>query len=592
MAEMKNHKHLYDLFNRFLDEFILNGNSILDNSPSILTETNINDCSKRFVDNFKEEKGKYQDKTKEQFKGAKDEVMILFAHANWLWSFSVNDMTSMGKRKSVEICLPEDKKLSKEFGSFDLFPELGSAGSYHKQNKYWEVVANLKIIKWVKADENLNTKEKIKDFIEEMALFAKYNETKTEDLSHEWKKDLREIKNSCAMFNILLYLCKPDRYERIASDNHKRIIIESFSSLLDDEKKSLDNDKQILAIRDQIKEYQSEDFDFYESDLRDLWNPHLSDEDYNEIQGLSFKKNIILYGPPGTGKTYTAKNLAKSFIWQKRIKDNKSTVKEYIEKKGDVSGRIKNLQLHSNYSYEDFIAGIHLTGGVTKVEPGYFLKLCDEIILDKDKSPYVLILDEINRIDLSRLFGEAFSAIENRYDEETGENEIDLSYKGFKLRVPENLYIIGTMNEIDFSLERLDFALSRRFIWFFYGFEPDSLRVIIDSKIKNTKIHKEEIELFIERATLLNKKIIDIEDLGKQYQIGHTFFADIIDIAYQFSGRKGYIKQLPLFPKGGPVEALWNISIEPMLNAFFGNFDETQKKDRLCEMRNILLDGK
>jgi 5-methylcytosine-specific restriction protein B len=310
----------------------------------------------------------------------------------------------------------------------------------------------------------------------------------------------------------------------------------------------------------------------------------MSDAEYNEIQGLTFKKNIILYCPPGTGKTHTAKILAKSFICQKIIEKDKSKVNDFIQEKINVTSRIRHLQLHSNYSYEDFIAGIHLDDGKTAPKKGYFFKLCEEIVQDTDKSPYILILDEINRIDLSRLFGEAFSTIEYR------DEKIDLSIGGFKLQVPDNLYIIGTMNEIDFSLERLDFALRRRFVWFFYGFDPDELHSIIDNKKnKLQKINDEEIELFIEKATMLNKNISTIEELGKQYQIGHTFFAEIIDIASQFAGHTGYINRISIFKNGGPVETLWNISIEPMLDAFFGNLDEQQKIDHLKEMKEILL---
>ena len=96
----------------------------------------------------------------------------------------------------------------------------------------------------------------------------------------------------------------------------------------------------------------------------------------------------------------------------------------------------------------------------------------------------------------------------------------------------------------------------------------------------------------IENAAKLNEKISGFEELGKQYQIGHTFFAEIINVAKQFYGRERYFNKVPLFKKNGPMETLWNISIEPMLHAFFGNFDETQKNEYLSEMKEILFDGK
>lgn len=104
-------------------------------------------------------------------------------------------------------------------------------------------------------------------------------------------------------------------------------------------------------------------------------------------------------------------------------------------------------------------------------QEGYLLKLLE--IVRKDNYPNVLILDEINRIDLSRLFGEFFSALEKR------DTDISTSVGGFIINVPKNLYVIGTMNEIDFSLERVDFALRRRFVWLFFGYNQDALKNII-----------------------------------------------------------------------------------------------------------------
>lgn len=585
----KQDQALYTLFGKFIKNCLISNNSLLTSHQNIFTASNIGECSKLFVDNFKDDKRNFEGKIKEQFNGASDEVKLVFAHANWVWAFSVNDMTASGKQRKVQICMPDNIALNEKIDDISLFPSqgFGSAGTYHKQNKYWEIVSILKMFKWIKEGINadvLKTEQAIKDRIEEICIFAKYDETAT-PLS-EWQKDLRKIKFACAMYNILLYLCKPDNYERIASDNHKNRIVESFSSLLVPGDNASNTDNKVLAIRSKIKESIKKDFDFYDEEITVLWNPWLSDAEYNEIQGLSFKRNIILYGPPGTGKTHTAKSLAKSFIIQKIIEADKAKVKDYFDNKVNVDIRIKRLQLHSNYSYEDFIAGISLKDGKTDAVKGYFYRLCEEITQDADKSPYVLILDEINRIDLSRLFGEAFSAIENRNE------EIDLPVGKFKLKIPANLYLIGTMNEIDFSLERLDFALRRRFVWFRYGYNADVLKAIIDIKKKGFKTDDDEINTFIDRSSKVNDKIDELNELGKQYEIGHTFFSEVMDIARQFVGRSGYINGVKLYKSGGPAEILWNISIEPMMAAFLGNLDDTQKKERINEVKEIFINGK
>jgi len=581
---------LYNLIAKFIEKCLIGSDSLLTAHQSCFTEANISDCSTRFVDNFKGDSRNYQEKIKEQFNGASEEVRLVFAHANWLWAFSVNDMTAWGKKNAVKICMPENVDPQEKLDDLPLFPShgWGNAGTYHKQNKYWEIVSILKLFRWIKESAKNNKQisvENVKEDIEKICVFAKYDETDKPDL--DWQKDFRKIKNACAMYNILLYLCKPEKYERISSDNHKNRIVESFSSLLADESKEATTDEKILEIRSRIKESTNKDTDFYEEELAVLWNPWLSDAEYNEIQGLSFKKNIILYGPPGTGKTHTAKALAKSLVIQKIIENDKAKVRDYFSYKINVDSRIRRLQLHSNYSYEDFIAGIVLADGKTAPVKGYFYQLCEEITADADKSPYVLILDEINRIDLSRLFGEAFSALENRNE------EIDLPVGKFKLKIPSNLYLIGTMNEIDFSLERLDFALRRRFVWFRYGYNADALKSIIYTKKKDLKkIDEEEINTFIERTSKINEKIDELNELGKQYEIGHTFFAEVIDIARQFAGRPGHVNKIKLFKANGPAEVLWNISIAPMIAAFLGNLDESQKNERINEMREIFINGK
>jgi len=193
-------------------------------------------------------------------------------------------------------------------------------------------------------------------------------------------------------------------------------------------------------------------------------------------------------------------------------------------------------------------------------------------------------LDEINRVDLSRLFGELFSALEKR------ETDIATSVGDFIINVPKNLYVIGTMNEIDFSLERLDFALRRRFVWFFFGYNQDTLKNILRQKhtASGSNIKDEEIEEYIAKCTALNIAIKGIEELGKQYQIRHTFFAEIVDIHESFRDLEGF-PRLKLLLKNASVKVLWDISIKPMLEAFLGNMDRATKEEHINKLALILL---
>jgi 5-methylcytosine-specific restriction enzyme B len=510
-------------------------------------------------------------------------IGILMQNQKINWAFPTSDMRKSGKRNAVTRFLGDEYKETLR----DAFIEggIGSAGQRHKLNKPFEISYLLLLFRDVKqkADsKDLTDIAAIKTYIETLCKELYYNHENTNITADQRLKDTG--KAYLAMHHILLHLCNPDKYEAIAAQKHKDAIINTFFSLLDKEDTDGlwdDIDDSIFAIRTKLSEIFGYEVSFYDEDIQDAWNFGENKDDISEVTLFEYKRAIIFYGPPGTSKTYSAKRLAQLLI-SKQYFRNKQNIKQYFKNSDKIfEDHIHHLQLHSNYSYEDFIAGIQIEEKRTVIKPGYLLNLIEKI--KDDKLPHILILDEINRTDVSRLFGELFSALEYR------NTEIKLSVGDLKMAIPSNLYFIGTMNEIDFSLERIDFALRRRFLWQFKGFDRSILFNILLQKRKDLDVNvsDSDIDSFIGRCEELNNMVSSMPELGENYQVGHTFFSEIVDI---FKSMKG-VHSSRIYFLNQPASILWEISIKPILQAFLGNMDSDSKKDRIAQLQKTFING-
>lgn len=251
------------------------------------------------------------------------------------------------------------------------------------------------------------------------------------------------------------------------------------------------------SIEEDVKEQKYSEYtqDDFLSDV------YISSELYdNLIRLLENKKNIILQGAPGVGKTYIAKRLAYSIIGEKNFE------------------RVNMVQFHQSYSYEDFMMGFRPNSNGFELKTGVFYNFCKEAEKDENNK-YFFIIDEINRGNLSKIFGELFMLIEN----DKRNTSVQLIYNNEKFSVPKNIYIIGMMNTADRSLAMLDYALRRRFAFVDIppAFETDGFKKY-EQTIKNPNFKK-----LINCVKKLNEVIINDESLGKGFCIGHSYFCNL-----------------------------------------------------------------
>ena len=282
-------------------------------------------------------------------------------------------------------------------------------------------------------------------------------------------------------------------------------------------------------------------------ELREMWNKLINGEensktsdggDEKETMKKDFDKNVIFYGPPGTGKTYTTAKRAVAIcdkIAEEDLTDYAEVMKKYNELK--KKNRIEFITFHQSYGYEEFIEGIKPVVSNEddesdsensqeikyEIVDGIFKKFCDEArkAQDKENNEYVFIIDEINRGNISKIFGELITLIETTKRSGEGKEECistKLPYSKEEFTVPDNVYIIGTMNTADRSIALMDTALRRRFK--FEEMLPNY------DLLKDIFVEDEGVKVNIgAMLKTINERIEYLYD--REHTIGHAVFLEL-----------------------------------------------------------------
>ncbi len=577
---------IYDVAARFLRECLQGNGSLIRDDASLWTAVNLETIRRVFVDAPDEGKRSFMEKFEDQIRPAGADVARLAAEMLAVYFLFPSNVVPTRKRELVDQVLgwageslPDGLVLS-AFGQ-----GIGSGGQGYNTRRPFEIAFLIEFaIAWKRLPE-ADRAAAAKDPWQFMEVVDSLDGAETRQIRH-----------------MLLHLVFPDDFERIASRDHKRRVAAAFAPVLDAVEHE-ETDRRLFEIRKRLEVLLGrKNFDFYWSPLSEVWNDVGDGGDgVAPMEALRHKRQLVLYGPPGTGKTYRAKRIADRLIRSALL--SKLGPKAYFERAGngdidrEISDRIRRLQLHPAYGYEDFIRGLHIAGnGATEYRLGYLPRLVAEMAGADPDIPYVLILDELNRTDLSRTLGECFSLLENRNEtiELPGQ---DSAGKAMTLRIPPNLYVIGTMNLIDQSVEQMDFALRRRFLWVLCPFDGEAL-VSAAKDIWERSGHRiawEKVESDFTRlagaAAALNREIHDSPLLGSQYEIGHTYLLDAVSFLQDdVEGRRATSY---LWDRKGrarrPVEQTWDLSLKPLLIEYLSGLDAKSREVEIGRLAAVFL---
>ena len=521
---------IYDAAQTWRASCLMGDGSVFSETKELWQKKYFDELDRRFVQSEDDGKGNFYEKLKGQLAEGSPECKQLMSEVIWLLFLYTSKILPRTKREDIQRIWSwsgEELNLNHPMLADDILAGMANPGIAFNTHRQREVAYTINA---------MHNFKPLAGSDREMLQGDPWR-------FNEWLFDISESPTPRLFCHILAHLIFPDEFERINSLKHKKQILKFYGRLGEDEINEWEPaniDRELLKVRKKLEQERGGPFSYYEAGMKEEWQStktRAPKGDPAPLKNLREEKaggdqikqvassnptalNTILFGPPGTGKTYETARRAVA-ICDQSTPDSRSSLMRRYDKLCHEQ-RIEFVTFHQSYSYEEFIEGLRpetkdeeakSAGFRLEPRPGVLKRMAGRACQSRDN--HVLIIDEINRANISKVLGELITLLEE--DKRAGaDNEITvtLPYSGEVFSLPGNLHIVGTMNSADRSIALLDTALRRRFR--FEEVPPDS------TLLKDRAVEGVPLDRMLQS---INERIEWF--LGSDHLIGHGYFTNV-----------------------------------------------------------------